>query len=380
MANLDELRKEIDAVDEQLVKLLETRLNIVTKIGEYKIANNIPIIDRNRSGLVIEKAVKRLNDKKFSGEMTEMFSNMISVSENMQKRKNSVISGGNYIDAVLNAAKPSKVHEDGIKVVFQGAEGSFGQAALYEFFGKDKEVEAVLEFEDVFEMVCSGEADYGVLPIENSQTGSIVEIYDLFRKYRACIVGETQISIRHNLLGIKGADISDIKTVYSHQQGIMQCKEFLKQRDEIKAVTMSNTAVAAKYVADTNDKSKGAIASKIAAESFGLEIIKENINTAVNNTTKFVIIARNPELSPEASKISLCFTLPNISGALSQVMLIFAKNGLNMSKIESRPIQNKKFEYFFFCDIAGNINDEAVKSALNELSACTGYLEILGNY
>ena len=380
MANLDELRKEIDAVDEQLVKLLEKRLDIVTKIGEYKIANNIPVIDRSRSELVIEKAVSRLSSEKYKGEMTEMFSNMISVSENMQKRTNSVISGGNYIESVINASKPTKVNEDGIKIVFQGTEGSFGQAALYQFFGTEKDVEAVEEFENVFEKVSSGEADYGVLPIENSQTGSIVEVYDLFRKYRACIIGEVQIPICHNLLGVKGADISDIKTVYSHPQGILQCREFLKQRDEIDAVPMSNTAIAAKYVADTKDKTKGAIASKIAAESFGLDIIKENINTAENNTTKFVIIARNPEISGSASKISLCFTLPNIPGALSQVMLIFAKNGLNMLKIESRPIQNKKFEYFFFCDILGNINDESVKSALNELPACTGYLEILGNY
>ena len=380
MANLEELRKEIDAVDQQLVKLLEKRLDIVTKIGEYKIANNIPVIDRKRSGLVIEKAVGRLTDEKYSGEITEMFSNMIRISENLQRRLNFVISGSNYVDSVINASKSSKATDDGIKIVFQGTEGSFSQMALYEYFGTQKEIEAAAEFEDVFAKVSSGEADYGVLPIENSHTGSIVEVYDLFRKYRAYIVGEVEIPIRHNLLGVKGADISDIKTVYSHPQGIMQCREFLKQRDEINAVPMSNTAVSAKYVADENDKSKGAIASKIAAESFGLDVIKENINTAPNNTTKFVIIARNPELSSDASKISLCFTLQNVPGALSQIMLIFAKNGLNMLKIESRPIQNKKFEYFFFCDIAGNINDKSVKSALNELPACTGYLEILGNY
>ena len=182
------------------------------------------------------------------------------------------------------------------------------------------------------------------------------------------------------MLGIKGATLSDIKTVYSHQQGILQSKEFLKEHKNIETVALSNTAVSAKYVSEQQDITKGAIASKLAAEAFGLEIIKENINTRSNNTTKFIIISKSPEIRSNAEKISLCFTLPNTPGALSQVMLVFAKNDLNMLKIESRPIWNKKFEYFFFCDIVGNLNDKAVKEALNEIATCTGYMEILGNY
>lgn len=267
------------------------------------------------------------------------------------------------------------------KIVYQGTEGSFGQAALCEYFGNEaKNIESTETFEEVFEKVCGGEADYGVLPIENSQTGSIAEIYDLFRKYRAYITGETELCIQQNLIGLKGAKIEDIKTVYSHPQGLLQCREFLKEHKGIKTEELSNTAVSAKYVAQSGDKTKAAIASKLAASAFGLEILAENINTQSDNTTKFIIISKSPEIKNNASKISLCFTLPNTPGALSQVMLIFAKNGLNMLKIESRPIKNKKFEYFFFCDIVGSLSDKIVKDALNELAVCTGYMEILGNY
>ena len=381
MANLDELRVQIDAADEQLVKILEERLDIVTNIGKYKIENNMPVIDRKRSGLVVQKAVNRLKNENYSGEITAIISNIIHVSEDMQKRLYTINSNGLYIESVINASKPTKTDDENIKIVYQGTEGSFGQAALYEYFGKDKKnIENLETFEDVFEKVCSGEADYGVLPIENSQTGSIVEIYDLFRKYRAYIVGETELGIQQNLLGVKGSNIEDVTTVYSHQQGILQSKEFLKEHKKMQTVALSNTAVSAKYVAEQQDKTKAAIASKIAAEAFGLEILAENINTQANNTTKFIIISKSPEIKNEASKISLCFTLPNTPGALSQVMLVFAKNELNMLKIESRPIQNKKFEYFFFCDIAGNLNDDTVKEALNEVATCTGYMEILGNY
>lgn len=379
MANLDELREQIDKADEKLVKVLEERLDIVTNIGKYKIENNIPVVDRNRSGLVIQKAVGRLENPEYGGEITEIVSNIIHVSETMQKSLYTINSNGRYIESVINSSKPPKTEE--IKIVYQGTEGSFGQAALYEYFGKNAQNTENLEtFEEVFEKVCGGEADYGVLPIENSQTGSIVEIYDLFRKYRAYIVGETELSIKQNLLGIKGAKIEDIKTVYSHPQGLLQCKEFLKEHKGIKTEELSNTAVSAKYVAQSGDKTKAAIASKIAASVFGLDILEEGINTQSDNTTKFIIISKSPEIKKDASKISLCFTLPNTPGALSQVMLIFAKNGLNMLKIESRPIKNKKFEYFFFCDIVGNLNDKTVKDALNELATCTGYMEILGNY
>lgn len=382
MDALKELRSQIDEVDAELSELLEKRMEIVEKIGETKLKNNMPIIHQARASLVVEKAVERLKNQKFSGEIAKIFTNIVGVSEEMQKELIKKANKKNdYIADMLASAKQRMPISKETKVVYQGVPGSFAEAALNQYFGKNT-VSAyhVEEFEDVFQALNNKKADYGVLPIENSQTGSIAEVYDLFRKYRCFITGETSVLATQNLLGIKGAKLSDIKTVYSHQQGFLQTKDFLKKYKDIETVVMSNTAVSAQYVSEQKDITKGAIASSVAAEKYDLDILAEAINTDQNNTTRFLIIAPHPEIEPNASKISLSFTLPNVSGSLSRILLIFSKNNLNMLKIESRPIANKQFEYFFYADICGNIKDEKVQQALNEISMATSYLEVLGNY
>ena len=382
MKELEQLRAKIDEVDAKLSALLEERMGLVEKIGKTKLSNNIPVIDHTRASRVVEQAVERLNEKKYRGEIAQIFTDMISVSEAMQKRMVTKANGDHdYLSDILRCARPKKPVSQNLKVVYQGAPGSFAEAALIQYFGKDTtQTKNVEEFEDVFQLLNDQEADYGVLPIENSQTGSIAEVYDLFRKYRCFIVGETHVPATQNLLGIRGAKLSDIKTVYSHQQGFLQTKEFLKKHKNMETVFLSNTAVSAQYIAEQNDRTKGAIASAVAAEKYGLDILEEAINTDKNNTTRFIIVAANPEIEDTSSKISMSFTLPNISGALSRILLIFAKNNLNMLKIESRPIANRNFEYFFYADICGNMKEEKVHRALNEISLATSYFEVLGNY
>ena len=379
---LKDLRDEIDSVDEQLSALLEKRMEIVEKIGKTKLQNNLPVIHHNRAALVVEKAVDRLQSPKYNGEIAQIFTNIVGVSEEMQQKM--IINENKTQDCLYDItafAKPRKAFSKETKVVYQGVPGSFAEAALQQYFGKNTvSAQNVEEFEDVFRSLNNKEADYGVLPIENSQTGSIADVYDLFRKYRAFIVGEINLAATQNLLGIKGAKLSDIKTVYSHQQGFLQSKEFLKKYKDIETVVMSNTAVSAQYISEQNDISKGAIASARAAEKYGLDILAEAINTDKNNTTRFIVVAQAPEIADTSSKISMSFTLPNVSGALSRILLIFAKNNLNMLKIESRPIANKNFEYFFYADISGNIKEEKVKRALSEISLSTSYFEVLGNY
>lgn len=382
MNELEELRSQIDEVDAELSDLLEKRMEIVEKIGETKRKNNIPVIDHTRASLVVEKAAERLKSKKYNSEITQIFTSIVKISEGMQKEKiMKETENYDYLSDLLFSAKQKKQISKETKVVHQGVPGSFAEAALNQYFGKDRvTTQHVEEFEDVFQALNQKRADYGVLPIENSQTGSIAEIYDLFRKYRCFIVGETHVAATQNLLGLKGAKLSDIKTVYSHQQGFLQTKEFLKKHKDIETVVMSNTAVSAQYISEQKDRTKGAIASSVAAEKYDLDILAEAINTDQNNTTRFLIIAPHPEVEPTSSKISMSFTLPNISGALSRILLIFAKNNLNMLKIESRPIPNKQFEYFFYADICGNIKDEKVQRALHEISLATSCFEVLGNY
>ena len=380
MENLEKLRTEIDKIDTELTGLFEKRMETVLKIGKYKVENNIPVVDNKRAGVVVEKAVSRLENKNFSGEITEIFSNIIAVSENTQKTMFSKeASLNNYLKDLLLMPHDKRNIEKNTKVVYQGVEGSFGSVALSRYFN-DVTVSNVEEFEDVFKALSNNEADYGIVPIENSQTGSISEIYDLFRKYKAFITGEIDLSVTQNLLGIKGAELSDIKTVYSHMQGFLQSKAFLDKHKDFQQIPMSNTALSAQYVASENDITKAAIASSEAAKSHGLSIIEESINTDKHSQTRFIVISNKLEYDQNSKKISMSFTLPNVSGALSRVLLIFAKNNLNMLKIESRPILNKNFEYFFYADISGNLDDEKVKLALSELSNVTSYLEVLGNY
>jgi chorismate mutase/prephenate dehydratase len=382
MEKLEKLRVEIDRVDKELSKSLEERLDIVAQIGKVKMESNIPIIDPRRASLVIEKVLEGLESKEYAGEITEIFANIIGVAETMQKKmfaKSTVEN--NYLKELTGMVTKRRPITQDTKVVYQGVLGSFGEVALNRYFGKNKTTVINLEeFEDVFKAVSNNEADYGVLPIENSQTGSISDIYDLFRKYRCFIVGEISQPAVQNLLSIRGAKLSDIKTVYSHMQGFLQTKAFLDKHKEFETVPMSNTAISAQYVSEQKDKTKAAIASLEAAQKYDLEVLEESINTDRNNTTRFIIISSKPECDESSKKISISFTLPNISGSLSRVLLIFAKNNLNMLKIESRPIQNKNFEYFFYVDISGNLFDEEVKSALQELATATSYFEVLGNY
>ena len=382
MENLDSLRVNIDKIDTELTKLFEKRMETVLKIGKYKIDNNIPVVDNKRAGMVVEKAVNRLSNKAFSSEITEIFSNIISVSESTQKTmfaKESMVNS--YLKNLFSMPHGKQKISKETRVVYQGVEGAFGSVALNKYFGKENvTVKNVEEFEEVFIALSNNQADFGILPIENSQTGSIAEVYDLFRKYPAFIIGEIDLAVVQNLLGVKGAKLADVKTVYSHIQGFLQSKAFLEKHKNISQIPMSNTAISAQYVSSENDISKAAIASSEAAEKYGLDIIEESINTDRNSQTRFIVISNKIEYDDEASKISLSFTLPNISGSLSRVLLIFAKNNLNMIKIESRPSLNKNFEYFFYVDISGNLSDEKVKNALLELANTTNYFEVLGNY
>lgn len=382
MEKLEKLRVDIDKVDTKLTKLLEDRFAIVSQIGKVKMENNLPIVDPKRSSLVIEKVLGKLKSKEFDGEITEIFSNIIGVAENMQKKlfAKSTIENSYLKELTSQITKKREITLD-TRVVYQGVLGSFGEVALNRYFGKNNTTVINLEeFEDVFKAVSNNDADYGVVPIENSQTGAIADIYDLFRKYRCFIVGEIDQPAVQNLLGIRGAKLSDIKAVYSHMQGFLQTKAFLDKHKEFETHPMSNTAISAQYVSEQKDKTKAAIASLEAAAKYDLEVIEESINTDKNNTTRFIVISNKPECDETSKKISLSFTLPNISGSLSRVLLIFAKHNLNMIKIESRPIKNRNFEYFFYVDISGNLFAEEVKSALQELANATSYFEVLGNY
>lgn len=284
--------------------------------------------------------------------------------------------GINLIDFSLNKL-PKKLSN---KIGFQGVEASFSHQALIEYFGAKAETSYFSTFKGVFEALKNGKIGYGIVPIENSSTGSITEVYDLLGQYGYYIVGEKCIKVNHNLLGIKGTQLSDINEVYSHPQGFLQSKEFLDMHNEWMLIPYFNTAKSALYISRENLKSKACVASKQAATLYGLDILKENINDNSNNYTRFIIIGRHVELDSQCDKITIFTTLPHKVGALCNILKHFSDQNSNMSKIESRPIEGKTWEYQFYIDFHGNILDESTQNILKGIEEDCITCKFLGNY
>lgn len=266
------------------------------------------------------------------------------------------------------------------KVGFLGVKASFSHQALIEYFGKDTDASCYSSFRGIFDALGRGEIKYGILPIENSSTGGISEVYDLLGEYGFYIVGEKCIKVDQNLLGVKGVKISEIKEVYSHLQGFMQSKEYLDAHSDWKLIPYHNTAKSALYISSENLRSKACVASRKAAEIYGLDILKENINDNSNNYTRFIIIGQEVELNENSEKITIVAVLPHKVGALYSVLKHFADNNSNLLKIESRPIIGKPWEYSFYIDFQGNMLSKSAKNIFESIKADGLNYKFLGNY
>ena len=265
------------------------------------------------------------------------------------------------------------------KVVYQGVEGAYSHIVTKKLF-PDINTENVNTFEDAIKEVLDGNALYCVVPIENSSAGIVTDVYDLLLKKDVVIVAEYDLHISHCLLGTKDADIEDIKTVYSHPQALMQCASYLREHTDWSQVSLLNTAVSAKKVKDDNSKEQAAIASELSANLYDLKILDRGINRNLNNTTRFVVLSKEKIFSESSNKLSLILELPHEKGMLYNILGIFVLNGLNLVKIESRPIPEKTFEYRFFIDIEGNLNSPNVSNVLEILKEKVPFLKVLGNY
>ena len=265
------------------------------------------------------------------------------------------------------------------KIVYQGVEGAYSHIVTQTLF-PDADTENVNTFEDAINSVLNGEASYCVVPIENSSAGIVTDIFDLLLKKDVVIVAEYDLHISHCLLGIKGASFSDIKIVYSHPQALMQCAPYLKEHPEWSQISLLNTAVSAKKVKNEGKIDQAAIASELSAKLYNMDILDRGINRNSNNTTRFVVLSKEKIFSKNSNKLSLILELPHEKGMLYNILGIFVLNGLNLVKIESRPIPEKTFEYRFFIDVEANLNSENVSNVLEILSEKVPFLKILGNY
>lgn len=362
MENLEYYRAEIDKIDTELIALMEKRMDVAKCIGTVKLNEGLQVLDEAREKKVLASRMDKVENPEYEGVIEEFFVKVMALSRSVQQK---LIASHQMRDSLTG------------RCAYQGVDGGYGSIAASKIFGEN--IYNVKTFENVFEEVCEGKCDYGVIPLENSTTGSITDVVDLLSKYPVFIIGETSIKVEHNLLAKKGATIDSIEEVYSHEQGFFQCREYLKDKNW-KLTSVVNTAVGAKAVGEGDDLTKAAIASNRAAKLYDLEILKSGINSGKLNATRFIIIAKNPVSGENLTKAAVIFSVPHVSGSLVSALEIFAHNSVNLAKLESRPVIDRIGEYLFFAELEGNISDENMKKALDELKKYAKSYKYLGNF
>ncbi|HOO27337.1 MAG TPA: bifunctional chorismate mutase/prephenate dehydratase, partial [Lachnospiraceae bacterium] len=353
-----ELRKQLDEIDTQMAALFEERMAVCRDVAEYKIGHGKPVLDKERENQKIA-SVGGLASNEFNARgLKELFGQIMAISRKLQYQmlqEKGMLKHANFIPV-------GQLSEDRPRVVFQGTEGAYSQAAMEAYFGGETDHFHVDTFRDAMCAIEEGRADLAVLPIENSTVGIVDEIYDLLVEFENYIVGEQVIQIRNALIGLPGGTMEEIREVYSHPQALMQCAGYLRKHTAWQQIGCRNTAVAARKILEEKDVTQAAIASPYAAKLYGLEIFEEGISDAADNSTRFIIVAGRKIYREDAQKVSVCFEVPHAAGSLYHILSHFIYNGLNMTKIESRPIRDRNWEYRFFVDFEGNFSDMPVRN------------------
>ncbi|MDR3279362.1 MAG: chorismate mutase [Synergistaceae bacterium] len=364
---LGALRKRIDEIDEKLVPLFGERMEIALKVAGLKARDNMPIQDAAREQEVVDRAVSMADG--FRGEASLLMRSIMALSREYQRGR--MLQG----ETPMLPAPREPMRSD-IICAYQGVPGAWSEHAIMKLF-PDAERRPVEFFEDVFLAVKDGQANYGVVPIENSQTGAIGETYDLLRKYGCFIVGRTWVDIRQCLLARPGTALTDIREVLSHSEGLKQCARFLRGRSWDLA-DCRNTAVAAQTVAASTNGKTAAIGSRRAAELNGLDVIAPDIMDSTGNKTSFVVIATEPEYDESSDLVSITFSTEHRAGALCETLMPFVAQGINLLHIESRPVAPGK--YRFFVESEGSILNPDTLSTLRQAAALSAYFEVIGCY
>ena len=373
--DLGALRQEIDEIDRQIVALYEKRMEVSRQVAAYKISTGKKVFDKAREEEKL-RTVKGLTHSSFNSHgIEELFEQIMSMSRKLQYQM--LTEHGSL--GRLPFIGVERLETETARVVFQGAQGAYSQAAMQTYFGNRISSFHVDSFREAMSAIDEGSADFAVLPIENSTAGIVSEIYDLLVEFENYIVGEQIIRIEHCLLGIPGAREEEIRTVCSHPQSLMQSAGYLTAKDW-EQISMPNNAFAARKVAQDGNVHQAAIASEQAGEIYGLQVLKKGVNQEEDNSTRFIIVTNQKLFEKDANKVSICFEIPHKSGSLYHMLSHFIYNNLNMTKIESRPIEERSWEYRFFIDFEGNLADSAVKNALRGLREEARNMKILGNY
>ena len=364
MKELKDIRASIDALDSRIAALLAERLELADAVAEAKRASGGPVNDPVREREILTRLSSEVGPR-CGRDVRTVYSTLFGVSKARQRQQ---LMGGTPLDREIDAAIARGAAELGLAMVAScGAEGSYSQQAASRMF----EVPTILyfnSFEKVFEAVESGVCPYGVLPVENSSVGSVAAVYDLMQKHRFHIVRGMKLRIRHVLLGNPGASVDRLAEVSSHSHALSQCGAFLKSHPSLKAVPETNTAVAARELAASGRTDRAVIASRACAELYGLQVLADDVSDASDNYTRFICIARELSVSERANKLGVMLSLPHRPGSLCEVISKFAAVGVNLTKLESRPVAGSPFEFRFIFEFEASAKSADVRALLSELS------------
>ncbi len=373
--NLDECREQLDRIDEQIVSLFEQRMKVSADVAQIKKAEGRPVYDPEREKEKLRSVMSMTHDEYDREAIREVYAQLMTIS---RRRQYGILAEEGQGEG-SKFERVDALKKDGVRVVYQGVEGAYGHQAVLSFFGEDQDVFHVHTFEEAVKTLLGGEADYAVLPIENSTSGAVIDNYDLLITYPVYVVGEVILPVTHSLLGTQDAELTDVRTVYSHPQALAQSSVYLNAHNWHQ-ISYENTAVAAKKIVDEGDKTQAAVASDTAAKLYGLKVLQSDIQNVKNNATRFFVLSAQPMYVKGADKISVCFESTHTYGALYDLLGNFVFNHLNMVKIESRPIPERTWDYRFFVDFEGSLDDIDVRNALKAMQEEAVSLQVLGNY
>lgn len=352
---LDEARGIINDVDAQMAELFVKRMRAVETVCEYKLEHGLPILDSKREDAVIERNSALVEDGILRGYYIDYLKDLMSVSRAYQYRM-----------------------QGGLKVAYSGVEGAFAHIAAGRIFPEGNRV-AYGDFKAAYDSVLRGESDVAVLPIENSFAGEVGQTVDLIFSGSLYVNGIYELDIHQNLLGVQSATVEDIKKVVSHPQALGQCREYIELRG-FEAENADNTAIAAKTVAEQNDKSLGAIASVETAELYGLKVIEANVNKSGENTTRFAVLSKVKATSPSLTSTVLMFTVRHEAGSLANAIGIIGRYGYNMTALRSRPLRKHSWQYYFYVEIDGTTDTDNGKKMIEELNEVCDRLKVVGTF
>ena len=371
--SLEEYRKEIDRIDGEIVRLFHERMDTAAKIAQYNKEKGLPILQPAREREKLQ-AVREESREDLQSYVQALYSLLFELSRSYQAKG----SFGELYRSIETALEQTpKLFPPTASVACQGVEGAYSQIACEKFF-KHPMIQYFRSFDGVFSAIDAGLCDYGILPIENSTAGSVKQVYDLMVRHQFSIVRSTRIKVDHCLLAKKGS--GKIREIFSHEQAIAQCSDFLKTLGDVKVTVCENTAIAAQMVANSPREDVGALSSRKCAELYGLQILRAGVQNEGNNHTRFLCISRKPEIYPGADRTTLMMTLPHKPGALYKVLARLYALDINLLKLESRPLPERDFEVMFYLDLETSVYSREFAQLMGEIEGICEEFHYLGSY